>query len=136
MVTGTLCSIENLITNLTEKCFRGSTCWFVHTDEMEVDNSANIRFNCNFCSCEFESKNELMEHKKGQHETEVNICSKFVSGICFRDTKCWYRHPSDSPREASEPEKPKNLFFESENPDFHMAQTNLFPPNVKSFVFF
>ena len=111
-----------------EKCIRGSTCWYIHTEEMEVDNSPNVRFNCNFCDFECERKNALMEHKKEQHPSEVNFCSKFVSGTCFRDVKCWYRHP-DSPRKASKHEKPKNLSFESENPDFHKAQTNLFPPD-------
>ena len=112
-----------------EKCTRGSTCWYVHSDEMEVDNSPQKNIKCDFCNLEFETKRALMAHKKENHPTRVNLCSLFMSGDCPRDIDCWYRHSLDTSRNGSKQVNSKNEGSESGNQDFQKAQTDLFPPD-------
>ena len=48
---------------------------------------------CNFCDNGFETKRDLMNHKKIEHTEKVNVCWHFSAGTCpFGDTKCWFIH--------------------------------------------
>ena len=47
------------------------------------------------CHCEnyFQTKTDLMVHRKKKHSNKVNICQRFLAGSCdLGDDKCWYKH--------------------------------------------
>ena len=51
---------------------------------------------CNFCDNGFETKRDLMNHKKIEHTEKVNVCWHFSAGTCsFGDKKCWFVHSTE-----------------------------------------
>ena len=54
-------------------------------------------FTCNFCDNTFDSKQNLMHHKKEEHTRKVNSCWHFSAGFCpFGKDKCWFAHITDN----------------------------------------
>ena len=52
-----------------------------------------FKYTCNTCKDNFESKNELMMHRKKEHVEKVQVCWNFVSSKCqFVEDLCWFRH--------------------------------------------
>jgi hypothetical protein len=50
-------------------------------------------FGCNICEENFDTKRDLMNHKKKQHYDRVAMCWRFASANCsYADTDCWFRH--------------------------------------------
>ena len=48
---------------------------------------------CNFCSKTFESKRDMMTHKKSEHTEKVSACWDFASGNCnLGNDVCWFNH--------------------------------------------
>ena len=69
-------------------CDLGEHIYLTHN----YDNSGDS-YNCNYCEESFDSKNELMIHKKNDHEENVSICKYFLKDMCaFNDENCWYSH--------------------------------------------
>ena len=96
--------LEKKIASLEEKppFFRCDECEYPAEDLCELgehiyfnhnsDNCEDI-YNCNFCEETFESKTELMTHKKNNHEENITICKYFMEDKCAFDAKkCWYSH--------------------------------------------
>lgn len=116
--------------NYPEKCVWGNSCWWVHEDAMEIDNSPESNFKCNICSLEFKNKSGMMEHKKEQHPTTISVCSRFLAGDCFRSMdNCWFKHPINNTKEISKSDTSKSEVPEVEIQDFRKAQPNLIPPD-------
>jgi hypothetical protein len=54
-------------------------------------------FQCKFCEDSFDSKRELMKHRKKEHSDRVSVCWKFTSGECeYGIEKCWFNHSSSA----------------------------------------
>ena len=65
--------------NFPGNCKWGSTCWFVHREDMEIDQadvSVNKTptppvFDCKMCDKTFKNKNEFIKHKKTEHKDSI-----------------------------------------------------------------
>ena len=83
------------------KCHRGSTCWFVHAEDlMDVDESfskVDPVHKCYICGNVFKTKDGLKKHRKNEHPENIQVCEKFISKKCDRtDEECWYKHKLES----------------------------------------
>ena len=53
----------------------------------------DVYLTCRYCGNSFDSKPELMLHRKKHHVHQVNICRNFSSGVCpYEESVCWYKH--------------------------------------------
>ena len=82
------------------ECQRGDLCWYVHDNVMELgsQNPQKVqlqgvdKITCYVCKCEFSNKNDMMNHKKREHPSNI-ICKNFCLGNCRRsEDQCWYLH--------------------------------------------
>ena len=81
--------------------YTDDTCWYSH----EYDR--NVNQTCRFCEQTFESKNQLMVHRKSIHVNIVAKCRNFQLGDCnFSNEECWYKH--------DEPESQNLVFHKSQ----------------------
>ena len=74
-------------------------CDYEAEDKYELDahtyteHDAEQYLICRFCEHCFNTKKELMIHRKKYHIERVNICRDFSKGVCpFIDNVCWYKH--------------------------------------------
>ena len=59
-------------------------------------------FACNFCQEAFESKRDLMLHRKESHSEKVSSCWQFSAGNCeFGEEKCWFVHNTKKHQDIS-----------------------------------
>ena len=67
-------------------------CWWRHTtDTVVTTESAGIK--CFVCETVFNTKEELMLHRKKDHAEMVKKCTKYETNICkFRNEACWFVH--------------------------------------------
>ena len=81
-------------------CLRGDLCWYVHENVMElssqnsqvVPHQGEDKIQCYICKKEFSSKNEMMNHKKREHPSNI-VCKNFCLGNCRRsEEQGWYLH--------------------------------------------
>ena len=63
---------------LEKNCsFTADACWWNHK---ERENASGVM--CFICSEVFETRSEMMKHRKTNHANIVQQCSKFVEGNC------------------------------------------------------
>ena len=56
-----------------------------------TEHDAEHYLTCRFCENCFNTKKELMIHRKKYHIERVNICRDFSKGVCpFVDNVCWH----------------------------------------------
>ena len=74
---------------LEKNCsFTADACWWNH---QERENASGVM--CFICSEVFETRSEMMKHRKTNHANIVQQCSKFVEGNCqFQEKFCWFKH--------------------------------------------
>ena len=80
-------------------CERGVRCWYRHIGQVSPQvvqrtGTQATSFTCKDCEQVFNSKNELMFHKKRAQTSNI-ICTNFLNGYCRRGATgehCWYRH--------------------------------------------
>ena len=69
--------------------FTADSCWWNHVDR----ESRTTEIQCFICSKIFNSKPELMSHRKMNHSNMIPECTQFLKGICiFQNQFCWYNH--------------------------------------------
>ena len=69
-------------------------CWWNHGEKTN-DNEEHIK--CFICNKIFESKAQMMSHRKLEHSNLITPCNKFRLGNCrFRMEVCWYKHELES----------------------------------------
>ena len=83
---------------LEGKCdFADEKCWWNHA-EKSTDN-----IQCFICNHVFETKTQMMIHRKNEHKEIVKCCSQFQQGTCrFRNDSCWFLHELEGFTEAKE----------------------------------
>ena len=79
---------RNFSINDPTRCSYGQYCTFSHIPILEG------KHRCFDCGEDFDSKNDMMLHRKRQHKEKVIICRKFVQGQCRLNTECWFTHPT------------------------------------------
>ena len=80
---------------LAGKCpFSPETCWWNHTKNSELKDDTVVCFTCDET---FVSKNDMMKHRKCEHEAMVRPCSNFLKNNCQRqDNTCWFIHKDEA----------------------------------------
>ena len=69
--------------------FTADACWWNHDDR----ENRSTEIQCFICSNTFNSKPELMRHRKLNHSNIVPECTQFLKGVCiFQSEFCWYTH--------------------------------------------
>ena len=64
-----------------------------HTWELHDTEASEDIVTCWYCGDDFETKSDLMKHRKREHVDRVNICKKYAKGVCpFDEGSCWYYH--------------------------------------------
>ena len=72
--------------NITN-CPYGNRCFYSHTPISEN------RFRCFQCNEEFDTKGDMMVHRKTHGE--VRTCSRFLNNQCERGNDCWWNHTNN-----------------------------------------
>ena len=82
------------------ECLRGDLCWYIHENMMELGSQNQQKgslqdgnmITCYVCKNNFSNKNDMMNHKKGEHPSNI-VCKNFFLGSCRRsEQQCWYLH--------------------------------------------
>ena len=67
------------------------------TKHTSFGDKSHTPFTCNFCECGFNSKTDLMKHKKSVHTEKVRVCWNFPLGKCsYTDENCWFHHSENT----------------------------------------
>ena len=70
------------------RCIFGEDSWFLHDQSRQIE-----KIKCMFCEHSFDSKHELMNHRKKDHPTRVKQCNNEENGNCQHGPRlCWYNH--------------------------------------------
>ena len=107
------------------KCTFGTKCLYVHVDEMDVEGiEVELGEKCKSCDKKFQSKNEVMKHRKVEHPMTVSECRDFKQARCLRN-ECWFRHEEvretspqekqDFPKEVPQHKPPEHSQVEQDN---------------------
>ena len=76
--------------------FTAELCWWNHdsTENNKAKNSNIIT--CYICNSNFESKSEMMFHRKTDHKNVVRKCNRYLQNNCrFESIACWYLHDEE-----------------------------------------
>ena len=75
--------------NLKGICkFSSTRCWWRHDEKQKEDN-----IQCFVCGENFESRGEVMVHRKKKHPQIVKPCNKYKESNCrFNEDSCWFKH--------------------------------------------
>ena len=81
---------------------------------------------CNICGTTFDTKNQLMLHRKKEHGDIVGLCKEAKNKSCkFSIERCWFKHEietkTDNKNEKEREEMEKELVFRN-------VSDNLDPP--------
>ena len=77
------------------KCpFTKENCWWNHREESSERKDQIV---CYICDKIFESKNDMMIHRKNKHESIVENCNKFAKNSCrLQNQYCWFLHKEEA----------------------------------------
>ena len=71
--------------------FSGDYCWWKHEEQ-----KTEQIIGCFVCGENFESKSEMMIHRKNKHTRIVKPCTKNEEMNCmFNDKSCWFLHENE-----------------------------------------
>ena len=121
--------------NQEGKClFTSDKCWWNHNKNSDSISKRDSKMNCYVCSKTFETKSEMMIHRKIKHADLVKVCHNFKKNNCKLQNKfCWFLHKDEedivTDTEALEKEN-KNTedITEKESSVFQNVSGNLKPP--------
>ena len=105
------------------KCnYADDMCWWNHEKKKEE----NIK--CYFCNNIFESKSQLMAHRKKEHQQSVKPCNQFRENTCrFKDDTCWFKHVLEN-KDSDEEDTSRNNTNTASGSVFQKASEKLEPP--------
>ena len=92
-------TIEIDADNEIEESFNCKTCEFEADDIYDLDahwfstKCGDSLIACHFCEMNFQTKSDLMKHRKHNHPEKVNICQNFLGVGCnLGEDACWFSH--------------------------------------------
>ena len=92
-------TIEIDADNEIEESFNCKTCGFEADDIYDLDahwfstKCGDSLIACHFCEMNFQTKSDLMKHRKHNHPEKVNICQNFLGVGCnLGEDACWFSH--------------------------------------------
>jgi hypothetical protein len=89
-------------------CKFGERCYYKHpdTDDKKAQKEEED-WECKDCNGWYNTKNEMMEHRKETHITQV--CRYYLNGNCTKGDQCWYRHQPNQPSSQRVPNMKKDF---------------------------
>ena len=110
-------------------CFyTANACWWNHGEIVQET------IQCFMCGKSFESKTEMMSHRKKYHSDKLQQCNQFLRGSCpFQDKHCWYNHNVET-EEHLHPQEKEDDIIEEENRTssvFQEVLKNTKPPSQR-----
>ena len=94
--------------NCTEPQFNCTQCFFQGSNSEELEKHINIKhttqggMTCRNCGKMFETKPNLMDHRKTEHLASVAPCRNNMEGLCsYSNRMCWWSHEAQN--ESKEP---------------------------------
>ena len=75
--------------------FNEETCWYSHNVNRNIK-GATINLKCKYCGETFGHKNDLMSHRKRNHEEKIALCREYESGNCHYGILCWFKHKTNN----------------------------------------
>ena len=112
--------------------FTSESCWWNHFEKENI----NGRIQCFMCDETFESKSEMMRHRKNQHSSIVQRCNLFLKKSCrFQSEFCWFKHDIENTNDDHESNEDafkdnKETINEPNEPSvFQKAMKNPDPPS-------
>ena len=101
--------------------FSAERCWWRHEASK---NESGI--NCFNCSKAFQTKGEMMNHRKQEHASNVKKCENFLTNTCrFRANFCWFLHGEDLKEEEENLDKQKIIIINEEEKDDEHIEKNV-----------
>lgn len=88
------------------KDLKHKICEYIEEDEYELDahvwsEECDQHFTCCHCGRNFQTKADLMMHRKEEHEEKVKPCRHFLGGGChLGEEDCWFSHSESSKDKA------------------------------------
>ena len=105
--------------------YTAESCHWIH-GKVEKDVRS---INCYICGKAFNSKTEVMKHRRESHGNVVEPCNKFVRGECpFQDNFCWFKHENESKGEPEKDNDKKDVQDDEDLPVFQKVQKPSKPP--------
>ena len=105
--------------------FSAEMCWWNH-DRNQNSNNENIK--CFICDEMFQSKADMMNHRKRSHASYVRKCLQFEKNNCrYKINSCWYQHDEEMETETVSEDVNINEQKDSEQV-FQKVSGNLKPP--------
>ena len=109
-----------------------------HSKECNVQRVPAGSMQCNFCEENFQTKRDLMQHKKTKHIEKVSTCWKYTLGTChFGDLSCWFQHNDETSSSKNKCDDCDKSF--STKPEYfqhrkinHSTKVSICKNNVKS----
>ena len=103
-------------------------CWWNHSKKQ------NESIKCFICSKTFESRTQLMSHRKIDHSNLIKACVQFQQNNCrFRSQSCWFKHETNE--EENEEENTNDDFRSNDSRNksqrstvFQKVSDDLVPP--------
>ena len=110
---------------IEEKCnFTALMCWWNH-EEKQIGQKEDI--DCFVCNETFQSKPELMTHRKKNHSEIIRQCIQFSQNNCrYEEESCWYKHAIE--QRDNEMKNEGNNIDEDSDSDFQEASMKKKPP--------
>ena len=94
--------------NLQGRCiYTEKMCWWSHVEKVE---EIDLTIRCFMCNKTFETRSEMMVHRRKEHYQIIRSCINFQSRNCrFTSESCWFKHElekeSDISKEAAKDDK-------------------------------
>ena len=109
--------------------YTAESCWWAHAHGIR-NNFNNSNVQCFICTKTFESKSDMMIHRKSTHSAIIKQCTTYVQGTCqFQENYCWYNHEKQTNGRDTVSEEDVN--DEDDTPSvFQEAVNNPKPPST------
>lgn len=88
-------------------CKFGDKCHYKHPETDAQKEEEDWQCNSKDCGTWFNTKKEMMEHRKANHSTQV--CRYYLNGNCTKGPECWYRHQPQQPSSQRIPNREKDF---------------------------
>ena len=99
--------------------FTADSCWWNHTEKENI----NKNVQCFICSKTFDSKSEMMCHRKKNHSNIVRQCNLFLERRCrFQNDYCWFKHDIETNNADPETEDVSNGGGEATEKGYEKSQ--------------
>ena len=108
-------------------CKKGSSCEFTERCWWKHKKMVSKDIECYFCEDSFETKAQVMLHRKANHTKTVKNCTKFENESCTKNEEtCWFMHKTREKETEKEKEEHKDIT--ENNLVFWKRQNNLKNP--------